>query len=116
VIPILAQTIPGTEVVPLVLACSIFGYMAGVGALILSCTKASQRFVLAAVFLACGEVFFVAFLVLLGHDFSIGRSLGAIRRHWPMALLLALPLVFAAAAIAMIRYRAGVGRNGVRNL
>lgn len=92
---LLAQTIPGTEVVPVVVTCSIVGLLAGVTGLILTLTRARHWLALAAAFAAVASVVLVAFFFLRGHGFSLEEALSAVKRHWLITLLLALPLVLA---------------------
>lgn len=104
----LAQTIPGTEIGPLMLACSVAGWIAGLVGVILSMTRASKQLVLAMALLAVASALFVLLVFFVVHGLSFESATSVLARHWVvMTSVHAMPLVLGAAAVALLYGRGG---------
>lgn len=101
----LAQTIPGTEIVPLVLMCSIVGWIAGISSVVLSMTGAHRRLALVMAILAGSSTLFVFLLFFVARGPSPVLVISTARRHWLVMLVHAMPLILCVGAIALLYAR-----------
>lgn len=104
----LAQTMPGTEIVPLVLACSIVGWIAGIAGVVLPMTRASRRLALVMAILAAGSALLVSVLFFMAHGFNPSRTISSARRHWLVVIVHAVPLILSIVAIVLLYARGAI--------
>ena len=104
-----AQTMPGTEYVPIFLAVDLLGHCAAVAGLALSFRKRCGGVALCMTLVAYVCVLLVALSLLLTHEFSIENTVFAIERNWPVAVVLAFPVIpaFASNVILLFRRKRG---------
>lgn len=100
----LAQTMPGTEFVPVALFFSIVGWIAALASLFLSIPRATRRLALALALPACASAVIDAVFLFMAHEFSLADTASAISRHWLVFLIIdMMPLVLGAVAVAVLR-------------
>jgi|GEM_PF-7061784 len=97
---LMAQTT--REGVEVFLACIVFGWLTGVPGMVIAMLKANRGPALTFAFLAVASSMYSGFYLLGGHDFSLVKTLSAIIRHWPTALITFLPLLFGAVTVGLV--------------
>jgi len=98
----LAQTMPGTEFVPVALFCTIVGWIAGFASLVLSIPRATRLLAFIIALLACASTVVIAICFFMAHESSLGDTASAFRRAWLALLIMHVtPLFLGAVAVAV---------------
>ena len=104
----LAQTMPGTEAVPLLLACIIVGWIAGIMGVVLSMIKACRGLALVMALLAGVSTLLIFLILFITHGLSPSRTMSSAGQNWLGTIVFAVPLILGIAAIAMLYVRGAI--------